>query len=249
MSTRPTRRWREVGIADDRALIAAEDDIRMVFGLGPPSPVDSPDNRMKRVLTSLEPEITAIRWCEQIHGRIAASISCEPGCRLQYAFCVGRCDALITSEAGVGLAVWTADCVPILMTGEGVVAAVHSGWRGAAEDVVGATVHRFEIEYGVPPERIQVTLGPAISGPNFEVGMEVIDALTILGVDDRAWRKGQHVDLRGFLRARLLQHGLQAAAIEEIDLCTASSPDLASHRRDGEAAGRQFSLIYRVATR
>ena len=245
MSTRPDERWQEVEFAEDRALIAAENDVRMVFGLGPPSPVDSHSHRMIRILTSLEPEITAIRWGEQIHGRIAASIACEPGCRLQYAFCVGRCDALITAEVGVGLAVWTADCVPILMTGEGVVAAVHSGWRGAAEDVVGATVHRFEIEYGVPPERIQAILGPAISGPNYEVGMEVIDALTILGVDDRAWRRGQHVDLRGFLRTRLLQHGLQPAAIEEIDLCTASSPELASHRRDGKSAGRQFSLIYR----
>jgi copper oxidase (laccase) domain-containing protein len=133
------------------------------------------------------------------------------------------------------------------MRGDGVVAAVHSGWRGAAEDVAGATVRRFEVEYGVPAERIQATLGPAISGPNYKVGMEVIEALAIIGVDDGAWRMGQHVDLRGFLRARLLQHGLQAAAIGEIDLCTASSPDLASHRRDGEAAGRQFSLIYRTA--
>ena len=145
------------------------------------------------------------------------------------------------------MAVWTADCVPILMTGDGVVAAVHSGWRGAAEDVAGATIRRFEIEYGVPPERIQATFGPAISGPNYEVGMEVVEALATIGLDDRAWRKGHHVDLKGFLRARLLQLGVQPSAIGEIDLCTASSPDLASHRRDGEAAGRQFSLIYRVA--
>ena len=247
MSTRPKGHWQEVEIADDRALALAKNGVRMVFGLGPPCPVDAPGQRMKQILTSLEPEITAIRWGEQIHGRLAASIACEPGCRLEDAVCVGRCDALITAEVGVGLAVWTADCVPILMTGDGVVAAVHSGWRGAAEDVAGATVHRFEVEYGVPAERIQATLGPAISGPNYRVGIEVIEALAVMGVDDGAWRMGQHVDLRGFLRARLLQHGLQAAAIGEIDLCTASSPDLASHRRDGEAAGRQFSLIYRTA--
>lgn len=247
MSRRTTQHWQEVEIADDRALAATDGDVRMVFGVGPPFPVDPPEERMKRILTSLTPEITAIRWGEQIHGRLAASIACDPGCRLEHAVCAGRCDALITAEVGVGLAVWTADCVPILMTGDGVVAAVHSGWRGAAEDVAGATVHRFEIEYGVPAERIQATLGPAISGPNYRVGMEVIEALAIMGVDGGAWRTGQHVDLRGFLRARLLQHGLQAASIGEIDLCTASSPDLASHRRDGEAAGRQFSLIYRTA--
>jgi len=247
MNIRAMRRWREVEIADDRALTAAENDVRMVFAIGPRSPVDAPENRMPRILTALEPEITAIRWGEQIHGRLVASIAFEPGCRLEHALSVGRCDALITAEIGIGLAVWTADCVPILMAGDGVVAAVHSGWRGAAKDIAGAIVRRFEIEYGVPPQRILATLGPAISGSNYEVGMDVINALAVMGVDDRAWRKRQHVDLRGFLRARLVDVGLKPAAIEEIDLCTASSPNLASHRRDGEAAGRQFSLIYRTA--
>lgn len=247
MSIRNNQSWQEIEIADDRALAAADGDVRMVFGLGPPSPVDPPEERMKRILNSLKPEITAIRWGEQIHGRLAASIACEPGCRLEHAVCAGRCDALITAEIGVGLAVWTADCVPILMTGNGVVAAVHSGWRGAAEDVAGATIRRLEIEYGVPPEKIQTILGPAISGPNYEVGMEVIEALSTLGLDDQSWLAGNHVDLRRFLRSRLLQLGLKPAAIAEIDRCTALSPDCASYRRDGTLAGRQFSLIYRAA--
>jgi len=115
MSTRPERPWREVEIADDRALAAAENDVRLFFGIGPPSPVEPPESRMKRILASLEPEISAIRWGEQIHGQLVASIACEPGSRLEQAVCVGRCDALITADVGVGLAVWTADCVPLLM--------------------------------------------------------------------------------------------------------------------------------------
>ena len=248
MSIRPEGRWREVKIADDRALAAAENDVRMCFGIGPPSPVEPPENRMKPILASLEPELSAIRWGEQIHGRLVASIACEPGCRLEHAFCVGRCDALITDEVGVALAVWTADCVPILMAGGGVVAAVHSGWRGAAEDVVGAAVHRFEIEYGVPPVQIRATLGPAISGPRYPVGNEVIGALKTLGVDEAVWRIGEHVDLRGFLRSRLEELGLHPSSVSEIDQCTASSRDFASYRRDGTSAGRQFSLIYRAVT-
>jgi YfiH family protein len=249
MSTRPERRWREIEIADDRALAAAKDDVRVVFGIGPPSPVEPPESRMKRILASLKPELSAIRWGEQIHGQLVASIACEPGCRLEQAACVGRCDALITAEVGVALAVWTADCVPILMAGGGVVAAVHSGWRGAADDVAGATVHRFEIEYGVPPDQIQATLGPAISGPRYPVGDEVIDALKTLGADEGAWRNGEHVDLRGFLHSRLEGLGLHPSAIADIDLCTVSSPDFASYRRDGKSASRQFSLIYRTAKR
>jgi len=249
MSKRLERRWREVKIADDRALAAAENDVRMFFGIGPPFPVEPPEYRMKRILASLEPELSAIRWGEQIHGRLVASIACEPDYRLEKAVCVGRCDALITAEVGVGLAVWTADCVPLLMAGGGVVAAAHSGWRGVVDDVAGATVHRFEIEYGVSPEEIRATLGPAISGPRYPVGDEVIDALKTLGVDEAAWRKGEHVDLRGLLRSRLEGLGLRPSAIAEIDLCSASSPDFASYRRDGKPAGRQFSLIYRAAKR
>ena len=249
MSTRLERRWREVEIADDRALATTENDLRLFFGIGPPSSVEPQENRMKRVLASLKPELSAIRWGEQIHGRLVASIACEPSCRLNQAVCVGRCDALITSDVGVGLAVWTADCVPLLMAGGGVVAAVHSGWRGAADDVVGATVHRFEIEYGVSPDRIQATLGPAISGPQYPVGDEVINALKTLGVDEGTWRIGEYVDLKCFLHSRLEGLGLIPSAIANINLCTVSSPDFASFRRDGRSAGRQFSLIYRAATR
>ena len=247
MSTRPVRQWREVEIAHDRALATSENDMRLFFGIGPPSWVEPPGERMKKILASLEPELTAIRWGEQIHGRLVASIAGEPGRGLEHGFCVGRCDALITAEAGVGLAVWTADCVPVLMAGDGVVAAVHSGWRGAAEDVAGAAVHRFEIEYGVTANRINVVIGPAISGQMYPVGDEVIDALKSTGVDEAVWRKGEHVDLRGFLRSRLEGLGIHPSAIADIDLCTASSPDYASYRRDGKSAGRQFSLIYRAA--
>ena len=249
MSTLPERRWREVEIANDRVLATAENDLRVFFSIGPRFPVEPPESRMNRILASLKPELSAIRWGEQIHGRLVASIAFEPGCRLEHAFCVGRCDALITAEVGVGLAVWTADCVPILMAGGEVVAAVHSGWRGAADDVAGAVVHRFEIEYGVSPDQIQATLGPAISGPRYPVGDEVIDKLKTLEGNESRWRQGQHVDLRGFLHCRLEYLGLHPSAIADIDLCTVSSPDLASFRRDGKLAGRQFSLIYRSATR
>ena len=48
-----------------------------------------------------------------------------------------------------------------------------------------------------------------------------------------------------FLAARLRELGLLPDSIGVIGPCTASSADLASYRRDGPAAGRQFSLIYR----
>ena len=174
-----------------------------------------------------------------------ASLASEAGHELSGAVCVGRCDGLMTADPGVGLAVWTADCVPVLMVGDEVIAAVHAGWRGAADDIVGAAVKRFRIEYGVPAARIRAFLGPSISGPRYEVGQEVIGALQHHAVNQSRWRDGKHVDLRAFLVGRLQDLGLEKAAVSSIGPCTAGSAKLASFRRDASAAGRQFSLVYR----
>ncbi len=203
---------------------------------------------MQGVLAALLPAITALRWGQQIHGRLVASIAAEPGSPLEGVACVGRCDALITADEGIGLAVWTADCVPLLMAGDGVVAAVHSGWRGTASDIAGAVVQRFRNEYGVPPSDLRVAIGPSISGPRYEVGTEVIEALQQHGIDESLWRDQQTVDLRSFLVERLRALGIEASAIDLVGGCTAETPELASFRRDGEAAGRQWSLIYNPAS-
>jgi hypothetical protein len=141
--------------------------------------------------------------------------------------------------------VWTADCVPLLISGGPVVAAVHSGWRGAAEDIAGTVVRRFRSDYGIRPNELHAALGPAISGPRYPVGSEVIEALRPLGIEESRWLSGHHVDLRGFLGARLEACGLDPASITAVGGCTASLTHLASYRRDGDASGRQWSLIYR----
>mgnify|MGYP001823065277 FL=1 len=237
-------RAREIGA--ESVLAAETGDVKLLFGLGPAFAESPPDIRMERMLGTLSPAIETIRWGEQIHGRLSASLARHPGEELHGAVSIGRCDGLMTAEAGIGLVVWTADCVPILMVGGGVVAAIHSGWRGAEHDILGAAVKRFRAEYGVPASQIEAFLGPSISGTQYPVGPEVIEALARYEIDDATWRHGDHVDLRRFLDCRLQDLGLRREAISRIGPCTASSPQLASYRRDGTRAGRQFSLIYRA---
>lgn len=237
--------WRDDVIGVERVVRGENASVRMAFGIGPPMRSSDPEERMTAVLAELEPESTALRWGQQIHGRLVASIAPEPEHPLDGAACVGRCDALITDEPGIGLAVWTADCVPLLVHGGGVVAAVHSGWRGAAADISGAVVDRFRAEFGVPPTELRVVLGPSISGECYEVGNEVIDGLCAVGVEESLWRDRSTVDLRSFLIHRLKALGIARSAIETVGGCTFQTPELASFRRDGENAGRQWSLIYR----
>ncbi len=233
-------------IASELALDFNLDGVRMLFGIGPARPAALPEERMRRLMTDLGTQIRAVRWGEQVHGRVIASLAAEPGRPFENAVCVGRCDALMTADTGVGLVIWTADCVPILITGDGVVAAVHSGWRGSVADIAGAVIRRFEVEYGVPPHHLRAILGPAISGPQYEVSREVIDGLRQFDLDEARWRQGRQIDLRGFLAARLEDLGLESTMIGISGPCTALTPELASYRRDGVGAGRQWSMIYRM---
>ena len=237
--------WPQLDLSNEHAFECSTDQVRMLFGLGPPRANNSPEARVRCLLEALAEEVRAIRWGDQIHGRLVASLAPEDGNPFAGVACVGRCDALITDTPGVGLLVWSADCVPILLSGGGVVAAVHSGWRGTAADVVGAVVDRFRNEFGVPAQCLEAALGPSISGPHYEVSRQVIDALSVYAIDRHVWQDENRVDLRGLIRGRLLQLGVPAQNIARVGPCTAGSPDLASYRRDGADAGRQWSMIYR----
>lgn len=241
--------WREELVACDRVLCSPGDTVRMIFGLGPAHPGKGPARRMARVLEALTPDVLKIQWGDQVHGRVVHAATLKGGLGLERVGSVGRCDALMTSESGLGLVVWSADCVPLLISGGPVVAAVHSGWRGAAQDIAGAVIRRFGCDYGIRPSDLRAALGPAISGPSYPVGSEVVEALRPLGIDESRWLDGHHVDLRGFLGARLEACGLDRAAITAIGGCTATSADLASYRRDGGGSGRQWSMIYRPMAR
>ena len=71
----------------------------------------------------------------QVHGAEVVSVE-EPWAQGQGP----RADAMITRRPGVGLAIITADCAPVLFAAPGVVGAAHAGWRGAVGGVLEAVV-------------------------------------------------------------------------------------------------------------
>lgn len=84
-----------------------------------------------------------------------------------------QCDALATATPGLVIAVGTADCGPVLFADEkaGVIAAAHSGWKGAVGGVLESTVAVME-ELGANRDNISAVLGPTISQASYEVGTE-----------------------------------------------------------------------------
>jgi YfiH family protein len=231
----------EVAAGPERAIEVAAGGARVLFGIGPPSAPSDPVDRADRLLASLAPAVTTLRWCRQVHDTTAVSIT---GKSAAGASCVGECDALVTCEPGVALLVWTADCVPVVLVGRGFVAAVHVGWRGAAAGILPATLDRCRDLFQEEAAGCSAFLGPAISGFRYPVGPEVVQALDRQRIAREVWLADNRVDLRSFAAAQLESLGVERVGI--VGGCTASDPRLASYRRDGDAAGRQWSLVHRL---
>jgi YfiH family protein len=178
-----------------------------------------------------------VTWMGQVHGNEVRVLTGRP---TDY---VPGVDALVTTRSDCWLAVLVADCAPILLADATarVVAAVHAGRRGLAAGVVAAAVAAMT-ELGARPERIAALVGPAIGACCYPLPAELA-AQVVVSVPQAAarTREGQPaIDLRAGLAAQLADLGIRDPVISGV--CTAETPTLYSHRRDG-VTGRFAGLI------
>jgi polyphenol oxidase len=84
-------------------------------------------------------------------------------------------DGLITSTAGLLLAVKAADCVPVLVADvkRRAVGAFHAGWRGTAARVVEKGIGEMQRQFGSAPRDLHAVIGPSIRRCCYQVGAEV----------------------------------------------------------------------------
>ena len=160
-------------------------------------------------------------------------------------------DGIYTDEPGVALVCFSADCTPILLCDpvKGVVAAVHSGWRGTAQGIVYKAAETLRQEFGCEPENLRAAIGPCIGGCCFEVGAEVPDAMRrSLGAaaEPAIEARGEkfHVDLKMLNRIWLNLAGVKTVDVSEE--CTMCRPDrFWSHRVTGGNRGSLAAVIMR----
>jgi len=163
-----------------------------------------------------------------------------------------RADAVVTNRAGVPLGVLTADCGPVLFADAdaGVIGAAHAGWRGALSGVIENTVDAME-KLGARRAGMVATLGPTIGPESYEVGAELVEAVTRDEPDaERHFRPASRAghfmfDLPAYVVARLAAAGVAARWTGQDTY--ADEARFYSYRRKthrGEADyGRQISAI------
>lgn len=184
-------------------------------------------------------------WRElcQVHGN---TILIEPSPTDAYnkPACLAEADGMMTSKAGLGLMIKTADCQPLLITDKSgkYIMALHVGWRGNRINFPTTAVQAFCNQYDLEPASLLAVRGPSL-GPgaaefqNFddEWGPEFIN-----------WfhRPTATMDLWALTRHQLEKAGVPSGNIYGVDICTYTNDDSwFSYRRDN-LTGRQASVIW-----
>jgi YfiH family protein len=143
-------------------------------------------------------------------------------------------DGHVTAVRGTALAVMVADCTPVFIAHENGVAALHAGWRGTAARILSVGLAALA-SLGCPADECAVHLGPAICGDCYEVGPEVIQAVTGQPATGKA-----RLDIRAVLAEQACARGVRTVTTSR--WCTRCGGGRFFSHRGGDA-GRQLGVI------
>ena len=150
-------------------------------------------------------------------------------------------DGHLTARAGLLMTVGVADCVPVSIVDpeRRCAALVHSGWRGTAAGISERAIGEMARLWSSSPDSLWLHCGPAICGPCYEVGPEVLAAIH----PDRPPPPGRaNIDVRAAIVERAVAAGLRPEQVTVSAHCTrCGPPDFFSHR--GGDAGRQMGVL------
>ena len=160
-------------------------------------------------------------------------------------------DAVVSNLDKVLAGVKTADCVPVLIgdTKTKAYAAVHAGWRGTVQSIVGKSVEAMRKVYGTNTSDLVCAIGPAAGCESYEIGSDVIEAFADnfkeSGKYFRTTRDGHAlVDLHSANEDQLLSLGVPADNIFKAPYCTMARTDLFfSYRVEKKIYGKTGRLM------
>lgn len=158
-------------------------------------------------------------------------------------------DALITDIKDIAIGIFTADCVPILIYDIklDVIAAIHSGWKGAFNQITSKTIDKMRQEYGSNPRNLKVFIGPHNRECCYEIGEELKKQFSELPIyRDKPIFNGNNLSIEKCIMYQLVDRNVPKENIMAINICTYCNKEcqLFSYRKAGDKSGRMFSFIY-----
>jgi YfiH family protein len=196
------------------------------FGDGPPGPA----------LRVLGVAGSDVRYARQVHGTTTIVADGSP------AGLLGTGDALAARARGTPLAIFTADCLALILAdpGRSALAVAHAGWRGTVAGLAGRLVELLVARLHARPEHLHVAIGPSIGPCCYEVDEPVVGPLgQAFPAEWARWTRPAgpgkwRLDLWRANTDQLVAAGVRPEAIRNARLCTSCRRDLFfSFRREG----------------
>ena len=155
-----------------------------------------------------------------------------------------ECDALITKQSRLPLAISIADCTPVMLYDPvtKTIAGIHAGWRGTASRIVVNSLKLMKEKFSVQLENVFAFIGPSAGKCCYEVGEEVAEQFPKECVGKKNEKK-YLLDVKHANLLQLLENGLLKSHIEVHSDCTIHNDKYHSFRRDGKKSGRMLAVI------
>jgi polyphenol oxidase len=152
------------------------------------------------------------------------------------------CDAIVTKEKDIGLAITHADCQAALFFDpqNKVIAAAHAGWRGLCKNIYKKTIDFMKSKYNSKAENILVCISPSLCLKHSEFKNYKNEFPKELWVYQK---EPFHFDLWQIGKDQLETEGVKPSNIEFAEECTfCDENNYFSYRREKDT-GRQVSVI------
>ena len=162
-------------------------------------------------------------------------------------------DAIVTHLSNVGIAILTADCVPILVCDpkKKIIGCIHAGWKGALNGIIENTIDKF-VKFNCNLKDLVSAVGPCIGHKHYEVDHDFYKKFfTNSKNNDKFFTISKNrkylFNIRSYINSKLIKLGI--SNIEHIKMDTFSDKEnFFSYRRsikdNEEDYGRCISVIF-----
>lgn len=197
-----------------------------------------------RALDSIKDDfnVDKILYLKQIHSDKVLNYDGEK------CFIENEGDGIITNKRSVAIGVFTADCVPVIIVNEvdGVIGAVHSGWKGTFNSITKKALQKMVDLYSVDHKNTKIYIGAHIRKCCYEVSEELKEKfIKEKNIKEDILFDGRNLNLKECVKKDSIDSGILEENIYDFDSCTYCEDKikLHSYRKSDGSYGRLFSFV------
>ena len=197
-------------------------------GLGSNDNINNINKNLDKVCKKIGCNKNNLILLNQIHSNIVHKVEKIPKEKL-------KGDSLITNKKGIALGILTADCAPVFIYDpiNGLISALHAGWKGAYKNIISTTLRKFRLN-GSNFEDLIAVVGPCISKKNYEVKVDFFKKFTGKNKLNKKFfntkNNKMYFSLNDYIKENLLKLGVKNIEIVKKDTYTSSNNFFSARR-------------------